>query len=116
MAALAAKTSDLTAKAMAVPMAIGESAGKAVKSAMEAGKEVMSTGVQLGKDAAGVAVDSAQDVTQNAVDLVSDAAHAAGEAVEAGKSNLAKQIKRNPVSATIAALGVGFVAGVAGRK
>ena len=88
----------------------------AVKSAMDAGSDVMAVGVQLGKDAAGAAVDTAQDAAQGAVDLVAGAAQVAGEAVEAGKHGLAKQIRRNPVAAAVAALGVGFVAGVAGRK
>jgi hypothetical protein len=116
MRALGTQAKNLTAKTAAVPATVGQSAGRALKTAVNAGSEMVATSAQLGKDAANVAVGAAQDVAQGAVDLVSEAAHVAGEAVEAGKSNLAKQIKKNPVAAAVTALGVGFIAGVSGRK
>jgi len=116
MSTIAKKAIRLPAKNAAVPMAIAETAGRALRSAMEAGGDVVASGVKLGKDAAGMAAETAHDAAQGAVELVSEAAHAAGDAVEAGKTGLAKQIKRNPVAAAVTALGVGFIAGVAGRK
>jgi hypothetical protein len=89
--ALASTANTLSASVADVPAEIGKAAGRAVRSAAEKAQE---TGA----------------------DLVQEAAHAAGKAVESGKANLAKQVRRNPVAATVTALGVGFIAGVAGRK
>ena len=47
-------------------------------------------------------------------DLGHDAAEAVADAAHAGMSNLERQIKRNPMSSVLFALGIGFVAGVIG--
>jgi ElaB/YqjD/DUF883 family membrane-anchored ribosome-binding protein len=49
-----------------------------------------------------------------AADLGHDSAEAVVDVAHAGVSNLEKQIKQNPVSSVLLALGIGFVLGIFG--
>jgi ElaB/YqjD/DUF883 family membrane-anchored ribosome-binding protein len=53
---------------------------------------------------------------EDTMQLGSDTAEAAADAAQAGMATLESQIKRNPMSAVLVALGIGFVVGIIGRK
>jgi ElaB/YqjD/DUF883 family membrane-anchored ribosome-binding protein len=62
------------------------------------------------------AFDAADDLMNGALKLGSDAVGAAGEAVHAGTSWIDDMLRKNPTPAVLAALGVGFLLGVMGRR
>lgn len=63
---------------------------------------------------------TAKGVVENAVEageeVLADGRQAATDAMHTGVNSLATQIKRNPMAAALAALGVGFFVGIVGRK
>jgi len=71
---------------------------------------------QTVNDAAKDAVDAGEEILSEAMKLGSDAADTAADAARATKSSLEAEIKRNPISAVLIALGVGFVIGAIGRR
>lgn len=57
-----------------------------------------------------------EEIWEETIQLGSDTAEAATDATRVGMASLETQIKRNPVSAVIIALGVGFVVSLLGNK
>jgi hypothetical protein len=58
----------------------------------------------------------ADDLMAGALKIGGEAAEAAGEAVHAGASWIDDMLRKNPTPAVLAALGIGFVLGVMGRR
>ena len=94
IAALTDTIGKLAAEATTAQAAIKKDVRKAAKNAGHVGEEMWEETVQLGSDTA---------------DAAADAAHAS-------MASLETQIKRNPVSAVLIALGIGFVVGILGNK
>ena len=65
-----------------------------------------------GKDAG----EAGERLVSDAMKLGGDTAEAAADAARVGMSSLEAEIKRNPISAVLTALGIGFVIGVVGRR
>jgi len=78
--------------------------------------EMRTTMKQTVRDAAKDAVHAGEEILTEAMKLGSDAADTAADAARAGKSSLETEIRRNPISAVLTALGIGFVIGVIGRR
>jgi ElaB/YqjD/DUF883 family membrane-anchored ribosome-binding protein len=66
--------------------------------------------------AAREAADIGEQFVADAAKLGSDAAGAAADAGKAAMASLETEIRRNPISAVLTALGIGFVLGVIGRR
>ena len=94
IAALTDAVGKLASEAVKAQAAIAKDMKKAAKNAGHVGAEMWEDTVQLGSDTA---------------DAAADAAHA-------GMATLESQIKRNPMSAVLVALGIGFVVGLIGHK
>ena len=92
--------------------ALSESVGKLANEASKAQAAMAKTVRKAAKGAAGVG----EEMWDEAAHLGHDTAEAAADAAHAGMSNLEKQIKQNPVSSVLIALGIGFVVGVIGLK
>jgi ElaB/YqjD/DUF883 family membrane-anchored ribosome-binding protein len=73
---------------------VRDSVRSAAKDAAEAGEDLLSDAMKLGGDTAGAAADAAR----------------------ARVSSMEDEIKRNPVTAVLTALGIGFVIGIIGRR
>ena len=59
---------------------------------------------------------AASSAAEAGEDLIADTADAAVDAAMAGMSSLEAEIKRNPLTAVLTALGIGFVVGLVGRR
>jgi ElaB/YqjD/DUF883 family membrane-anchored ribosome-binding protein len=94
VSALAESIRQLAADSTDIHGSIRKSVGKGLNGAAHAGEDFVSDAAKLGKDTA----------------------HVAEKAAETGLSMVAGEIKRNPFVAVIAALGVGFLAGVGQRR
>lgn len=94
IAALTDTVGKLATEAVKAQAAFGKNMKAAAKSASRVGEEMWEETQQLG----------------------ADAAEAAGDAAQAGVASLEAQIKRNPMSAVLIALGIGFVVGILGHK
>jgi ElaB/YqjD/DUF883 family membrane-anchored ribosome-binding protein len=57
-----------------------------------------------------------EELAAEARHLGTDAAEAAGDVAEFSLSAVEKEIKKNPVSSVLVALGVGFLVGIVGRR
>ena len=68
------------------------------------------------KAAAKDAAEAGEDLLADTMKLGGDAAGAVGDAAHAGMASLEGEIKRNPISAVLTALGIGFVIGLIGRR
>ncbi len=68
------------------------------------------------KSAAGDAAAAGGDLFTDAMKLGGDAAGAAGDAAHEGLASLESEIRRKPISAVLAALGIGFIVGIIGRR
>jgi ElaB/YqjD/DUF883 family membrane-anchored ribosome-binding protein len=68
------------------------------------------------KSAAKGASKVGEEFWEETQQLGADAAEAASDAAQAGVASLEGQIRRNPMSAVLIALGVGFVVGILGHK
>ena len=87
---------------------VGKLAAEAVK--------VKSTLENDMKKAARNAGKVGEELWEETQQLGADAAEAAADAAGAGMASLETQIRRNPVSAVLIALGAGFVFGILGRR
>ena len=94
IAALTDTVGKLANEAIKAQAAFGKNAKAAARGASRVGEEMWEETQQLGADAAEAAADAAQ----------------------AGVASLESQIKRNPMSAVLIALGIGFVVGILGHK
>ncbi len=68
------------------------------------------------RSAASNAAAAGEEFLNDAMKLGGDAAGAAGEAARARMASLEGEIRRNPISAILAALGIGFIVGIMGRR
>ncbi len=87
---------------------VGKLANEAVKAQAAFGKNV--------KAAAKGATRVGEEMWEETQQLGADAADAATDAAQAGVASLESQIRRNPMSAVLVALGIGFVVGLLGHK
>jgi len=90
--------------------ALTENVGKLANEASKAQAAMAKTIRKAVKTSAGVGAkmwDEAADLGHDTAEAVADAAHA-------GMSNLEKQVKQNPVSSALFALGIGILVGVIG--
>jgi ElaB/YqjD/DUF883 family membrane-anchored ribosome-binding protein len=94
MAALTDTVGKLASEAVKARSAIGGDMKKAAKKAGKLGEELWEETQQIG----------------------ADTAEAAGDAAEAGVASLERQIRKNPMSAVLIALGAGFVLGMLGHR
>ena len=68
------------------------------------------------KDGLNGAARAGQEFMSDTMRLKSDAAHAAGDIAGEATSFVADEIRRNPLTSVIAALCIGFVAGITQRR
>jgi len=68
------------------------------------------------RTAAKEAAEAGEELLSDAMKLGGDTAEAAADAARAGVSSVEAEIKRNPISAVLTALGIGFVIGIIGRR
>jgi ElaB/YqjD/DUF883 family membrane-anchored ribosome-binding protein len=94
IAALTATVGRLAGDMAEVRATMKESVKSAAKDAAEAGEELLSEAMKLGGDTAA----------------------AAGDAARASISTMEDEIRRNPISAVLTALGIGFIIGIIGRR
>jgi ElaB/YqjD/DUF883 family membrane-anchored ribosome-binding protein len=59
---------------------------------------------------------AAKEAAEAGEELLSDAMKLGGDAARAGMSSMEAEIKRNPLSAVLTALGIGFIIGIIGRR
>ncbi len=94
VSALADSIKQLASDSADIHSSIKKSMGKSLNGAARAGEEFVSDAAKLGKDSA----------------------HAAENMAESALTMVADEIKRNPFMAVVAALGVGFLAGIGQRR
>jgi ElaB/YqjD/DUF883 family membrane-anchored ribosome-binding protein len=94
IAALTDTVGKLASEAVKVQAAFAKDAKKAAKAAGKIGEEAWAEAQQLGADGMDAAADAAQ----------------------AGIATLEGQIKQNPMSSVLIALGVGFLVGIIGSR
>jgi ElaB/YqjD/DUF883 family membrane-anchored ribosome-binding protein len=87
---------------------VGKLASEAVKAQAAFTKDAKKTAKRVG----GLGEEMWAETQQ----LGSDTAEAAGDAAQAGMATLERQIKQNPVSAVLIALGIGFIVGIVGSR
>lgn len=92
--------------------ALTDTVGKLASEASNAKAAMGRTAKAAGKRAASIG----EDMWDEAMQLGQDTAEAAQNAAAAGVSTIEKEIQRNPLSAVLIALGVGFAAGFISRK
>jgi ElaB/YqjD/DUF883 family membrane-anchored ribosome-binding protein len=92
--------------------ALTDTVGKLATEASKAQAAMAKTARAAGKKAAGIG----EEMWDEAMQLGQDTAEAASHAAAAGVSTLEKEIRRNPFTSVLIALGVGFLVGVVGRK
>ena len=90
--------------------ALTENVGKLANEASKAQAAMTKTVKRAAKASAGIGAKMWDEATG----LGHDTTGAVADAAYAGMSNIEKQIKQNPVSAVLFALGIGFVAGLIG--
>lgn len=96
--------------------ALTETVGRLAKDMADARATMRDTMKESVKTAAKDAAAAGEELLNDAVKLGGDAAGAAGEAAHARVTSLEDEIRRNPVTAVLAALGIGFIVGVLGRR
>jgi ElaB/YqjD/DUF883 family membrane-anchored ribosome-binding protein len=94
IAALTDTVGKLAAEALKAKSALGGNVKSAARNAGKVGEELWEETQQLGADTADAAFDAAG----------------------AGVASLETQIRRNPMSAVLVALGVGFLLGIVGHR
>ena len=94
LAALVNTVSALATRTSKAEAAVSKNVKKTAKEAAGAGEDLLEEGLQLGRDAGKAAMD----------------------APAAGLAMIENEIKRNPLNAVLIALGIGFIAGLLGRK
>lgn len=92
--------------------ALTDSVGKLASEALKA-RATVGNGMKSAARSAGKVGEELWEETQQ---LGADTAEAAADAAGAGVASLESQIRRNPLSAVLIALGVGFVVGILGHK
>jgi ElaB/YqjD/DUF883 family membrane-anchored ribosome-binding protein len=90
--------------------ALTENVGKLANEASKAQAAMTKTVKRAAKTSAGIGAKMWDEAT----DLGRDTSEAMADATHVGMFNLQKQIKHNPVSSVLFALGIGFVVGVIG--
>ncbi len=96
--------------------ALTETVGRLGKDMAEARATMRESMKESVKTAARDAAAAGEDLLNDAMKLGGDAAGAAGEAAQSRVASLEDEIRRNPVSAVLAALGIGFIIGIINRR
>lgn len=98
----------LRADIAALTDTVGKLASEAVKARSAIGGNVKTAAKKAGK--------LGEELWQETQQIGSDTAEAASDAAGAGVASLERQIRNNPMSAVLIALGAGFVLGMLGHK
>jgi len=96
--------------------ALTETVGRLAKDMADARATMRDTMRDSVKTAAKDAAAAGEEFLNDAMKLGGDAAGAAGDAAHARMASLESEIRRNPISAVLTALGIGFIVGIIGRR